>query len=45
MNFWKIADLFHRLMTETLGNDRYAAGGSDMGQASELPRRVNCLGA
>jgi pimeloyl-ACP methyl ester carboxylesterase len=31
MNFWKIADLFHRLMTETLGNVRYAAGGSDMG--------------
>jgi len=31
MNFWKIADLFHRLMTETLGNSRYAAGGSDMG--------------
>jgi pimeloyl-ACP methyl ester carboxylesterase len=30
-NFWKIADLFHRLMTETLGNARYAAAGSDMG--------------
>jgi pimeloyl-ACP methyl ester carboxylesterase len=31
MNFWKIADLFHKLMTEVLGNTRYAAGGSDMG--------------
>jgi pimeloyl-ACP methyl ester carboxylesterase len=31
MNFWKIADLFHRLMTETLRNARYAAAGSDMG--------------
>jgi microsomal epoxide hydrolase len=31
MNFWKIADVCHRLMTETLGLCRYAAGGSDMG--------------
>jgi len=31
MNFWKIADLFHKLMTETLGYDKYAAGGSDYG--------------
>jgi pimeloyl-ACP methyl ester carboxylesterase len=31
MNCWKIADLFHHLMPETLGHARYAAGGSDMG--------------
>lgn len=31
MNFWRIADLFHHLMTKTLGHARYAAGGSDMG--------------
>jgi microsomal epoxide hydrolase len=31
MNFWKIADLFHELMTDVLGNEKYAAAGSDMG--------------
>jgi pimeloyl-ACP methyl ester carboxylesterase len=31
MNFWKIADLWHTLMTDTLGYTKYAAGGSDMG--------------
>ena len=31
MNFWKIADLWHTLMTGTLGYRKYAAGGSDMG--------------
>ncbi|MGV9675001.1 epoxide hydrolase family protein [Nocardia sp. NPDC003482] len=31
MNFWKIADLWHVLMTEVLGHDRYAAGGCDVG--------------
>ncbi|MCD1260957.1 alpha/beta fold hydrolase [Paenibacillus athensensis] len=31
MNFWKIADLWHQLMTETLGYTRYAAGGCDVG--------------
>ncbi|GIP26147.1 multidrug MFS transporter [Paenibacillus sp. J23TS9] len=31
MNFWKIADLFHKLMTETLGHAKYAASGSDYG--------------
>lgn len=31
MNFWKIADLWHELMTGTLGYERYAAGGSDIG--------------
>ncbi|WP_121712111.1 epoxide hydrolase family protein [Streptomyces sp. E5N91] len=31
MNFWKIADLFHRLMTDVLGHEKYAAAGSDMG--------------
>jgi microsomal epoxide hydrolase len=31
MNFWKIADLWHKLMTEVLGYEKYAAAGSDMG--------------
>jgi len=31
MNFWKIADLWHKLMTDVLGYEKYAAGGSDMG--------------
>ncbi len=31
MNFWKIADLFHKLMTDVLGQEKYAAAGSDMG--------------
>ncbi len=31
MNFWKIADLWHTLMTEILGHDRYAAAGCDVG--------------
>jgi len=31
MNFWKIADLWHELMTDVLGNEKYAAAGSDMG--------------
>ncbi|MGO4546694.1 epoxide hydrolase family protein [Paenibacillus sp. 2TAB23] len=31
MNFWKIADLFHKLMTDTLGHTKYAASGSDYG--------------
>ena len=31
MNFWKMAELWHSLMTETLGYQRYAAGGSDYG--------------
>ncbi len=31
LNFWKIADLWHRLMTEVLGHERYAAGGCDVG--------------
>lgn len=31
MNFWKTADLWHRLMTEGLGYDRYAASGGDWG--------------
>ncbi|EIC06967.1 Epoxide hydrolase domain protein [Microbacterium laevaniformans OR221] len=31
MNFWKIADLWHLLMTESLGFDRYAAAGCDVG--------------
>jgi pimeloyl-ACP methyl ester carboxylesterase len=31
MNFWKIADVWHELMTETLGHARYAAAGCDVG--------------
>ncbi|MET7770361.1 epoxide hydrolase family protein [Nocardia sp. NPDC005366] len=31
MNFWKVADLWHLLMTEILGHDRYAAAGCDVG--------------
>jgi pimeloyl-ACP methyl ester carboxylesterase len=31
MNFWKIADLFHELMTKRLGYAKYVAGGADYG--------------
>ncbi|MEU5760868.1 epoxide hydrolase family protein [Nocardia sp. NPDC047648] len=31
MNFWKVADLWHLLMTETLGHTKYAAAGCDVG--------------
>ncbi|MEU4516907.1 epoxide hydrolase family protein [Nonomuraea wenchangensis] len=31
MNFWKVADLWHTLMTGVLGHDRYAAAGCDVG--------------
>ena len=31
MNFWKVADLWHTLMTQTLGYQKYAAGGCDVG--------------
>ncbi|TWD82815.1 microsomal epoxide hydrolase [Kribbella amoyensis] len=31
MNYWKVADLWHTLMTETLGHPRYAAAGCDVG--------------
>lgn len=31
MNFWKTADLWHRLMTEHLGFSRFAAAGGDWG--------------
>jgi microsomal epoxide hydrolase len=31
MNFWKIADVWHTLMTEVLGHHRYAAAGCDVG--------------
>ncbi len=30
MNFWKIADVWHELMTQTLGHTRYAAAGCDV---------------
>ncbi|MCX4091878.1 epoxide hydrolase family protein [Nocardia sp. alder85J] len=31
MNYWKVADLWHVLMTEVLGHARYAAAGCDVG--------------
>jgi hypothetical protein len=31
MNFWKIADVWHELMTGTLAHTRYAAAGCDVG--------------
>jgi microsomal epoxide hydrolase len=31
MNFWKVADLWHILMTEVLGHDTYGAAGCDVG--------------
>ncbi|CCH30075.1 epoxide hydrolase [Actinosynnema sp. NPDC047251] len=31
LNFWKVADVWHRLMTDTLGHARYAAAGCDVG--------------
>ena len=31
LRLWKVADLWHTLMTETLGHRRYAAAGCDVG--------------
>jgi microsomal epoxide hydrolase len=31
MNFWKIAEVWHELMTRVLGHGRYAAAGCDVG--------------
>ncbi|MFD1930655.1 epoxide hydrolase family protein [Nonomuraea mangrovi] len=31
LNYWKIADIMHKLMTEVLGYEKYAAAGSDYG--------------
>ncbi|SEG57639.1 epoxide hydrolase [Nonomuraea solani] len=31
MNFWKVADLWHVLMTQVLGHAKYAAAGCDVG--------------
>ncbi len=31
MNFWKIADVWHELMTRVLGHEKYAAAGCDVG--------------
>ena len=31
MNFWKIADVWHELMTRVLGHPKYAAAGCDVG--------------
>ncbi|PKR51829.1 epoxide hydrolase family protein [Thalassospira marina] len=38
LTFWQIADLWHRLMTDVLGFERYAASGGDWGAliASQL---------
>ncbi|MGW6095544.1 alpha/beta fold hydrolase [Streptomyces sp. NPDC055157] len=30
-DFWKLADLWHTLMTDTLGHEKYAAAGCDIG--------------
>src|SRR5260370_39105782 len=42
MNFWKIADVWHELMTQTLGHTRYAAAGCDVGPRAQR-RRCPCL--
>lgn len=31
LNYWKIADIMHSLMTEVLGHEKYAVAGSDYG--------------
>jgi microsomal epoxide hydrolase len=31
LNFWKVGDLWHRLMHDVLGFERYGAGGGDFG--------------
>ncbi|GGT10175.1 epoxide hydrolase family protein [Streptomyces chromofuscus] len=31
MNYWKMADIFHALMTDVLGYEKYAAAGADYG--------------
>jgi pimeloyl-ACP methyl ester carboxylesterase len=31
LNFWKVADIWQRLMTQTLGYQRYGAAGADLG--------------
>ncbi|MEV6769615.1 epoxide hydrolase family protein [Nocardia sp. NPDC051030] len=31
LNYWKVADLWHTLMTDVLGYDKYAAAGCDVG--------------
>lgn len=31
LNYWKVSDLWHELMTDVLGCDRYGAGGGDFG--------------
>jgi pimeloyl-ACP methyl ester carboxylesterase len=36
MNYWSIADLWHRLMTEVLGYQRYGAHGTDWGDMISL---------
>lgn len=43
MNYWKTADLWHRLMTERLGFERYAAQGGDYGAviASQLAHKYS----
>jgi pimeloyl-ACP methyl ester carboxylesterase len=43
MTYWKTADLWHRLMTERLGFERYAAQGGDYGAviASQLAHKYS----
>jgi pimeloyl-ACP methyl ester carboxylesterase len=49
MNFWKIAEVWHELMTGVLGYERYAAGGCDVGalvcasSGTSMPR--SCMGS
>ncbi|ONI74057.1 epoxide hydrolase [Kribbella sp. ALI-6-A] len=31
LNYWKMADLFHELMTDVLGYEKFAVGGADYG--------------
>jgi hypothetical protein len=43
MNFWKMAELWHKLMTEYFGYRRYAAAGSDYGALVCLTRPLTVL--
>jgi hypothetical protein len=40
MNFWKIADVWHELMTGVLGHRKYAAAGCDVGALVHLAAHV-----
>jgi len=43
MNFWKVADLWHSLMVTTLGYEKYAAGGCDVGALVTGQLGINTL--